>query len=380
MNNCAEYMDLISAHADGELSESENRRLIEHISACKSCSALLDIYREISTAVDESAVPAPVSLRAGVMDRVLGGGAAPASGGETPTPGYAAPTPGIAAPTSGGAAPTPGGAKSRAPFRPVLLRYAPLAACLAIALLAVPWIANMLIQPRSDVSGPALTESVMSKSAQTDTGGADMGSYELPFEACDDSLFMAGTGEVEAPAPPPEAPLPEAAADDSQRSWGDSNEGGNFTVAGIEAPMDAPDVASDPWEAAPEEPMQQADMPGGDMEEMYSGGSTPLLESEGDDGSSRAFDPFDTAGGVMDLLGGFSDAYAWIEITGKLPKLLDAYDPEPLDGWLNWEMYYEISVDAAKMLIKEISGSESAAVIYNNDSGKYAIVLYSPGE
>ena len=59
MNKCEEYPELISAYADGELSEPEMMHIKEHLDSCENCSAILELYRGISAAVAESSVRAP---------------------------------------------------------------------------------------------------------------------------------------------------------------------------------------------------------------------------------------------------------------------------------------------------------------------------------
>ena len=70
MKKCTEITELLSAYADNELTGSDKRSVEEHLAACENCSALLEIYREISISVDESSAPVPDALRIGVMNRV----------------------------------------------------------------------------------------------------------------------------------------------------------------------------------------------------------------------------------------------------------------------------------------------------------------------
>ena len=70
MKKCTEITELLSAYADNELTGSDKRSVEEHLAACENCSALLEIYREISISVDESNTPVPDALRIGVMNRV----------------------------------------------------------------------------------------------------------------------------------------------------------------------------------------------------------------------------------------------------------------------------------------------------------------------
>jgi len=70
VKKCTEITELLSAYADNELTGSDKRSVEEHLAACENCSALLEIYREISISVDESSAPVPDALRIGVMNRV----------------------------------------------------------------------------------------------------------------------------------------------------------------------------------------------------------------------------------------------------------------------------------------------------------------------
>jgi anti-sigma factor RsiW len=71
VNECAEFVEFISAYADIELSDADKKRVEEHLATCVNCSALLEFYREISAAANESSAPAPDSLRSSVMEKVL---------------------------------------------------------------------------------------------------------------------------------------------------------------------------------------------------------------------------------------------------------------------------------------------------------------------
>ena len=70
MKNCVGVADFLCAYADNELPESHRQIVEDHISICENCSAILDIYREISVSVSETNVPVPEALRVGVMNRI----------------------------------------------------------------------------------------------------------------------------------------------------------------------------------------------------------------------------------------------------------------------------------------------------------------------
>jgi len=107
MKNCADLIELISAYADGELTGSDKNRVEYHIAECESCSALLDIYQEITISVEESGVTPPEALSIGVMNVVRSESAH--SVADKP--------------------------KQKSRFQIMLTRYAPIAAGLAVMLL-----------------------------------------------------------------------------------------------------------------------------------------------------------------------------------------------------------------------------------------------------
>jgi len=70
MKNCMDYSEQLSAYYDGELSESDALKLKEHLAVCDSCSALLEMYKEISIVTDSELVSVPDALCIGVMNTV----------------------------------------------------------------------------------------------------------------------------------------------------------------------------------------------------------------------------------------------------------------------------------------------------------------------
>ena len=347
MKNCVEYLEIISAHADGELTEFEKRRIEEHIGVCENCSALLDLYREISAASAQSCAPVPEALRSGVMDKVMSGSFARAGGGAVP--GYM-PQSYSAGASAGGAAGSgyvpqsadysagakAGGgadAKKRRPVRATLTRYLPVAACLAVVLLALPFVVIYYSgQTDNIVSAPeAAQNGFMAPGAAADGDLASTGRAGGMAES-DDAALGGGGPLLEPPAedagytpfgelelsdvPPPEEYLPVEPA------------GG----------YDTEDVEAEPW-----------DLP----------------------------DPADAYAALNEL---YDDVYAWIEITGELPELLLGYEPErlayPLRRWLNFDVTYRISRDVADELIEILARDGIEVMIVNVDS-QYALVLYS---
>ena len=286
----------------------------------------------MSVSVEESSVPAPEALRAGVMDKILSGETDNAAGAAS--------------------------VKRQKTVRILLTRYLPVAACLAVVLLTLPWIMdNQSRQTGLDNISPAAApemsmaapgssvdeEDLMLKAQDRSGGNATAGggggllTPESPQDGADPAL--AGPASTPAPAvgnaaaPAPE-PAPEAAP------------GG-----GASAPAPAP-PQSQPHSSMPD--------PDSAPEQMTDDNEVPLLAPD-----------------VWRVFGGFDDAYAWIEITGDLPGILTVYVPESLDGLSDWEAYYMIPRTVAQMLIDEIKARDGFDVPVINEDSDYAIVLYT---
>lgn len=311
MNYCDEFMELISAYADGETTESDRQSVEEHLSECEGCSALLDLYREISVCADETCVPAPEALCTGVMEKVLSDDMVRATDSST------------SANVSG-----------RKNIRPMLLRYTPIAACLAILLIALPWIINNFSRLSFDALAPepsafrsadipmeemADNDAAMEES-MLDTGNGVMAAGDAPFGLYENDY----DGEAEDP---------------------------QFEQA-VPAPVDAPEIA----------------MEGDNGQEKRDG-----TDQTGMNGSNQV------ASNILELLSYYSDAYVFIEIIGELPELLRSYDPQPLNDWLDWDEYYILPRAAAQELIGLIGEREGVIVMDNYEDSNYAVILYSSG-
>ena len=70
MLSCDEALELISARLDGPLSEEENARLEEHLSACPACRALADDLKELHEELPQLAAQPPAGLKESVMDQI----------------------------------------------------------------------------------------------------------------------------------------------------------------------------------------------------------------------------------------------------------------------------------------------------------------------
>lgn len=159
MSRCDKYMEMASAHLDGELSREETRELLEHLEQCSECRRF---YETIKMFSDETGVTeAPEGFAEGVMNALR-----PAEGEK-------------AAPKK----------RTRKKFA---ARYAALAACLALVAAAG---VKMLLPAASD-------ERPESEAAGFNVTGAQ---YEAPgSNAVEDrdieNYDLAPGGETEAPA------------------------------------------------------------------------------------------------------------------------------------------------------------------------------------
>jgi len=331
VNNCSEYLELISAYADGELSESDKLLTEEHLSVCENCASILEVYRSITLAVDESCVEPPDSLCAGVMDRVKNDNTALI-------------------------------AEKMKKFKTVnmiLTRYLPMAACLAFLLLTVPrLIAIGRYNNAPGGGGLSISSStqdmVSGASGEQTSGGSNFSENSIIEESgtYDDDVLRPASGIIpeEAPAPsmapaPQAAPMPSGAADAPRQSvpppdiaLDETDRDDADTIHGENGPM----VAEEP--SASERPPQGV------------GIDPEMMEAESD--------------------GFLQDVYAVIVITGEPPLLLYDYG---FDGSAeNGEFAVEIRRDEAEILIEEIMGQEGVEITISNEDGAYVLVYYTP--
>jgi hypothetical protein len=188
--------------------------------------------------------------------------------------------------------------------------------------------------------------------------------------------------------PATEAPPPQAAPAPDQRNFGadngsfdnntdniTGNDPSNKTTNDIKSVVAAvyPPVPMETPAPAPEMVYEYDDAPAPDIENSL----LPEWSGIAPGGQGQA-DADQATGGSMDFLSNFNDAYAWIKITGELPELMKTYEPIPLEGQLNWEVYYVIPRASANELIIEAEARNDITITYKKVDGTYAIVLYLP--
>ena len=154
--NCIGVAELLCAYADGELEKSKIHIVEDHLLICENCSAILKLYGEISTAIDDTNVPAPDILRPGVMNRI--------QNEEIYT--------------------NTEKVKKRKQYHFILTRFAPVAACLVVGILIwQPWRntlsmgGDMAMPPAAQMADSELYD--MSVAPTSEPGSAP---EALPFE------------------------------------------------------------------------------------------------------------------------------------------------------------------------------------------------------
>ena len=324
MKSCVDYLELISAYADGELTESEAKMVKEHLEACENCSALLELYREISVAAIEGCVPAPDSLCEDVMALV-----------ETEGQTFS-----LVADNE----------KRRKIIRTALKRYVPLAACLALVLLTLPRLMDIY---RSDdlLRRNNYLASEVDLATDLARGGGVPDMFSAP-------------GAI-APAPMAPAGAPPIAENWNMREEGEASQ----------LDDDAIDFTS-----APEPDATAADVP----EEGPTDAFFPSTQTDGGEPRDSTIAEPPMAGtsivpeGITPALEPQAQPYYMIiEIIGDYPELLADYDLMTIEGDLR--EFYLLPRDVAHSLLDELRGQAGVFISSMDIRGEYALVVYTSG-
>ena len=180
MKHCVRFEELISAYIDNELDTSDKSFIEEHLKSCADCSNLFVLYREMSISFTETIAPAPPDLSDKVMDILRNSNYIPR---REPI----------------------AHVKTHEDARKLFNRYFPIAACLAIAILALPFFlnnnreANDFAAPEAAMAPAAMLDALDDEAVVTEM---DFGAFlEVAEEEwASDALAPAGTPEA-SPAP-----------------------------------------------------------------------------------------------------------------------------------------------------------------------------------
>ena len=147
------YIVMMSAYIDGELSEAETGELFAHIDTCPSCRSLFDVMRTASDEAKTDLVDPPEALLQGVMQAINEGTAA--------------------------ASAKPG--RSR-----ILYRYLPIAACIAIIVFAAAKLPGLVSTQKSADS--VIAEVINDEVSDTKYAQRSFSMYNKSAGPADDSM------------------------------------------------------------------------------------------------------------------------------------------------------------------------------------------------
>jgi len=174
MKECTKIYELLSAYSDNEVTDSERLLVDRHLAACKDCSAMLEMFHEISDIVIEPDMEVPEALHIGVMNRVRNESVL-----ENPVI-------------------TEAKVKQRKRFGIMMTRIVPLAACLAVVVLAWQFWGNvggveLAAAPEAMMDmapEEAVPEAVSDYIRMTDDADAEWAENEMMYAADFDDEFI----------------------------------------------------------------------------------------------------------------------------------------------------------------------------------------------
>jgi len=271
----------------------------------------------------------PVALSAGVMSKILSGEVS-----------------GVSAVTSAGADTGTDSTKNAVVpkknniVRLTLTRYLPVAACLAIMLVSLPWIINYLGR-QSDYNNAAPMSAEMALTH----------SYDLADE---DSAPRADSGAGIAPG----------GSADYGSAGGSTSRAGEFDAPWADQP------AAEAFPAPTDASTSGAGLSGALIDGADPADIHLLIEPEDDDNMRDTGDDFDP-------LSQYEDAYAWIEIRGApLSPLLTGIEPIQLGAGSEFDRFYVIPREIAQVLIEETQVWYGIEIPISTPESDYAILLY----
>jgi len=379
MKNCTDYIENISALIDGELSESERVKLEVHLTICDNCSAIYELYKEMSQGIDESCVEPPESLCENVMTAVRAQGGTPFTNGK---------------------------ANNKKKSNPIiyLKRYLPAVACLAVILIALPFVMNERTRndefaapvpagaPAPGGAAPAAMEAfseMTAPEADADYDGAPI----APRMAAETFVYGELFGGLEDDESGDMPVMAGGGAPDDTRTGAvydepDADFGRDMPTQYAEAvpAPHAPELAPLPEEAPPESQGDIITAPDGEIIDRQLWG----IDEYGRVviGGEPSPDDMDRVAGMMNeliaeltVLGDLiSETYIIIDITGgELPHSIAQYEyevPGELMVWA-WDSVFRIPRSLAQELMLELEGRDGVQITHmNNPDSDFAVVIF----
>jgi len=329
-------MENISALIDGELSESELAELESHLSTCENCSAIHELYKEMSHGIGESCEDPPESLCANVMDAIRAQDKQAVSDGTPPIED-----------------------KKKSKSKPIvyLRRYLPAVACLAIILMAIPFVMNDRVRNNENdfasapAAAPVALEAAFDGYVAPDAAMAEI--EESMVEAFEfDAPMEAGGGAMR----------------EGEAGEEDVMMGANAQAAPV---MGAAPIPEDEY--------------GFNLDEAYPDSRGNLIAPHDEDDvytrDSRWYSQQDAENhidGLRALNELISEAYAVIEIIGvELPDIIAGHESLLLGDWTVLNSVFRIPRSLAQEMILEFENYDGISITITDPDSEFAVVLYS---
>ena len=336
MKQCKDYLEQISAYADGELTTvSEIREVAAHLKVCKNCEAFYAFSQEIKTAISIDKAQPPRELVSRVMNQIT----------SEPTPIQNLPTQYTQAQKreqtgANTAARNRQIRKKPRTLRVVMTRIMPIAASLALVIIVWQFWGDLWQE-----------------------------SYDMETQ-----LTYAD------PAP---AALEEATADFGDDIWSeafDEPEPNHRATAGTGAEEDVSPESMENTEAFPSpqlEPFEDSDY---DLPPISRGIPNYFIFYDDNEDFRILFGHIENLPEEELEFMHSHIAYASfiIAITGDLPYMMDRFAPMQGVELAGWDTIYDIPTEQARLILSElVYGGLESKVIEQNIENPYAIILFS---
>ncbi|MCL2247648.1 MAG: zf-HC2 domain-containing protein [Oscillospiraceae bacterium] len=359
MKHCTEYLESISAYADGELTSPEEIREVEtHLLTCKNCAAFYSFSREISIVTEESSARPPYELTSLVMAQI---NAESAHGNTNQAYNQGYPKAHNQAQNhavnsrrnaNGYVTPSRQNREKKSNMKVVLTRVVPLAACLAIVVLVWQFWGNIGGEQQLDFAAglPAAADMAPAAPAALDAPAedadetwrvsaevaeeAEMESFVDEFDDADDALILRSESVPEETEPSAEA-----------SPGGGANGVETYIYRGEPYPYTFEDSGVYPYP------------------HVFFGYIDDLTEEELEFIETRiAYASY--------IIGIFPPA--------DLPYIMQRFDQLEGVTIAEWNMVFEITTDQALLLLSELGyGAITHVRLDQNMRNPYAIVLFS---
>ena len=323
MDKCVDMLELLSAYADGEVTAEQSEKIAEHLSECDDCSALVNLYKEMNIAGEESLKAPPDSIRKNIMSAITSGDVKIEQTGSYDETGELHETP----------------VKSKTKQAIFIKRYLPAVACLAVILLALPFVINERTNQDqyNTWSSPDTAPALTTEDAQTFPTSRMEAAYDA-YGADEAARAVAGGIAPAAIAP--------------------------FETAEAEIEVFFDDIADDAQEEDDAFHMRTED------DVLPEVADTPPLLPVDED----AQQPEQHLFGALDAA--LLNSYVLIEIQGELPEALIGMEYVELGTWSIWDRYFTVPKAVGLELAEALEDEPNVDITFLEEGSEYAIIMF----